>query len=101
MPSGTITGKGFSKMGVNKLNLSGVSASTVARTAVLVLALVNQVLTSMGKPVISVADEDVNALISSGITVVAALIAWWKNNSVTEHAQAADVYMRSLKIDRE
>ena len=63
-----------------------ISAATLARTAVLLLALTNQVLSAMGKPVLPIE-----------ITTVAALISWWKNNSFTAAAVAADSYMARLK----
>ena len=67
-----------------------ISAATLARTAVLLLALTNQVLSAMGKPVLPIE-------ITAGITTVAALISWWKNNSFTAAAVAADSYMARLK----
>jgi SPP1 family holin len=81
----------------NKINLRGIDSGTIARTAVLVMALLNQVLSAFGKNVIPIEDDDLNALVTSGITVGAALIAWWKNNSVTVNAQTADTYLKALK----
>lgn len=63
-----------------------ISAATLARTAVLLLALTNQVLSAMGKPVLPIES-----------TTVAALINWWKNNSFTAAAVAADSYLAQLK----
>lgn len=74
-----------------------VSAGTVARTAVLLLALTNQVLSAMGKPVLPIESTTVEQLVTAGITTVAALISWWKNNSFTAAAVAADSYMARLK----
>ncbi|MBS6833506.1 MAG: phage holin, partial [Clostridiales bacterium] len=56
-----------------------ISAGTIARTIILVLALVNQILTAMGHSVINISDESINTLISTGFTIVTAVIAWWKN----------------------
>ena len=74
-----------------------VSAGTVARTAVLLLALTNQVLSAMGKPVLPIESTTVEQLVTAGITTVAALINWWKNNSFTAAAVAADSYLARLK----
>ena len=84
-------------MAKNSFNLGGIAPGTIARTAVLVLALTNQVLEATGKPILPIEDADLSAIITSGITVGAALIAWWKNNSITTHAQAADMHMRLLR----
>lgn len=67
-----------------------VSAGTVARTAVLLLALTNQILSAMGKPFLPIESSTVEQLVTAGITSVAALVSWWKNNSFTQAALAAD-----------
>ena len=74
-----------------------VSAGTVARTAVLLLALTNQILSAMGKPVLPIESTTVEQLVTAGITTVAALIAWWKNNSFTAAAIQADKYLENKK----
>ena len=74
-----------------------ISAATLARTAVLLLALTNQVLSAMGKPVLPIDNAQLEQMISTGFTVGAALAAWWKNNSFTAAAVAADSYMARLK----
>jgi len=74
-----------------------VSAGTVARTAVLLLALTNQILSACGKPVLPIESATVEQLVTAGITTVAALIAWWKNNSFTTAAIQADKYLEDKK----
>ena len=82
----------------NKLNIT---SGTIARTIILVLALLNQILTAPGHSVINISDESVNTLISTGFTIVTAVIAWWKNNSFTQSALKADEVMRKLKSNKE
>lgn len=74
-----------------------ISKGTIARTIVLALALINQVLTAMGHNVINIADEDINTLISTIFTIVSAVTAWWKNNSFTKAAIEADKLMHEVK----
>ena len=74
-----------------------VSAATIARTACLLLALTNQVLSACGKPVLPIESQTVEQLVTAGITTVAALIAWWKNNSFTKEAIQADAEFERLK----
>lgn len=74
---------------MNNLN-NKISAGTIARTACLLLALANQILSACGKPVLPIESATVEQLVTAGITTVAALIAWWKNNSFTQAALAAD-----------
>ena len=74
-----------------------ITSGTIARTVILILALMNQVLTAMGRSIIKVSDDDINTLISTGFTIVSALIAWWKNNSFTQSAIKADAVMKEDK----
>lgn len=74
-----------------------ISTATIARTAVLLLALTNQVLSAMGKPVLPIESETIEQLVTAGITTVAALVAWWKNNSFTSAAIQADAELERLK----
>ena len=74
-----------------------VSAATIARTAVLALALINQILSAAGKPVLPIESATVEQLVTAGITTVAALVAWWKNNSFTPAALQADQTYDKLK----
>lgn len=67
-----------------------ISAGTIARTAVLLLALTNQVLSALGKSPLPIESAELEQLVTAGITTVAALIAWWKNNSFTQAAIEAD-----------
>ena len=76
-----------------------ISAGTIARTVCLCLALVNQILTATGHSIINVSNDDINTLISTGFTVVSAVIAWWKNNSFTQSALKADEVMKEEKAN--
>lgn len=74
-----------------------VSAGTIARTAILALALVNQILYASGHAVIQIENEDIETLINTGFTIVMAIVAWWKNNSWTNAALQGDMVMKSIK----
>ena len=74
-----------------------ISASTLARTAALALALTNQVLSAVGKPILPIESQTVEQLVTAGITTVAALVSWWKNNSFTAAAIQADAWMGEKK----
>ena len=76
--------------------MNKIKVSTMTRTAVLILALANQILSATGHSPIPVDDAQLEQLISTGMTVGAAIWAWWKNNSFTKEAIAADNYLESL-----
>ena len=84
-------------MNAHTYNAPTISAGTIARTACLLLALTNQVLSALGKPVLPIESQTVEQLVTAGITTVAALIAWWKNNSFTTAAIQADKYLEDKK----
>jgi SPP1 family holin len=76
--------------------MNKIKVATMTRTAVLMLALTNQILSATGHSPIPVDDAQLEQLISTGMTVGAAIWAWWKNNSFTKEAIAADNYLESL-----
>lgn len=84
-------------MKAHTYNEPTISAGTVARTAALLLALTNQVLSALGKPVLPIESATVEQLVTAGITTVVALVAWWKNNSFTAAALEADKTFERLK----
>lgn len=71
--------------------------STIARTVVLIIALVNQVLTMLGYNPLPWSETEVYEGITLILTVASSLYAWWKNNSFTKEAITADEYMKELK----
>ena len=84
-------------MNAKTYNAPTISAGTIARTACLLLALTNQVLSALGKPVLPIERATVEQLVTAGITTVAALISWWSNNSFTAAAIQADKYLEDKK----
>lgn len=84
-------------MKAHTYNAPTISAGTIARTTCLLLALTNQVLSALGKPVLPIESATVEQLVTAGITTITALIAWWKNNSFTTTALEADKTFDRLK----
>ena len=77
--------------------MNKISAGTVARTVILIVALLNQCLTVSGHSVIPIEDEVINDFISLAFTIAASVAAWWKNNSFTKKAIKADEYLEELR----
>ena len=76
---------------------TNISAGTIARTACLALALTNQVLTCFGVQVLPISDDELNNLVTTGLTVATSLAAWWKNNSFTPAAIRADAALKAAR----
>ena len=75
------------------MKVKNMTAGTLVRTVMLVVALLNLVLTSFGKNPLPFSDEQIYTGLSALVTVAAALAAWWKNNSFTKAALKADETM--------
>lgn len=72
------------------------SKATLARTIVLVIALINQVLTVSGKNPLPFSETEIYEGVSLMLTATASIVSWWKNNSFTKNAIKADEYKKSL-----
>lgn len=77
--------------------MENIKPETIIRTICLVIALVNQVLLAFGKQPIPVEDEQVYTLVSTLVTIIVSIWAWWKNNSFTQPAIKADEYLSKLR----
>lgn len=71
-----------------------ISNRTIARTIILIFVLVNQVLTSMGINPIDISDDTIYELCSLIATIGTSIWTWWKNNSFTKKAIAADEVLK-------
>ena len=80
---------------------SKVKPATVARTVVLALALVNQLLSASGKSPLPIDSASVEQWVTAGLTTAAAIWAWWENNSFSQESLQADAYMTQLKNRKE
>jgi SPP1 family holin len=69
-----------------------VTPGTIARTIVLALALANEGMAIAGLPALGIEDATIYELVSLVAAVGASIWAWWKNNSWTASAIAADEY---------
>ena len=75
--------------------MKNISKGTIIRTTLLVLALINQVLTASGINPIPYDSQEVELFMSTLLTGVTAVMAWWKNNSFTQKAIEADEKLHS------
>ena len=82
------------------------SKGTIIRTVVLLIALINMLLATLGKTPLGIDEAMVNGTVeaiyeavSYVLMVVASLVAWWKNNSMTITAQAGDQLKNDIKTE--
>ena len=55
--------------------------AVLVRTAVLFLALLNQLLMVFGYSILPLSEQELSELLTALFTAVAAMWAWWKDNS--------------------
>ena len=79
-------------------NLSGVKNSTWIRLIMLVLSLVNLILGAFGIAPITFDENELYAVVSVIFAVITGIVAFWKNNSFTSAAQAADEYLHNQQL---
>ena len=77
--------------------MKNVKSDTIARTFVLALALINQVLAIVGKDALPFTEDNVYQICTLIATLITSGIAWWKNNSFTQAAIEADELKKRLK----
>ncbi|MBG9488281.1 phage holin [Bacillus subtilis] len=80
---------------------------TVIRTVLLLIALINQTMLMLGKSPVDIQEEQVNqladALYSAGsivFTIGTTLIAWFKNNYVTEKGKKQRDVLRDNNLTK-
>lgn len=80
-------------------SLKSVSTATWVRTICLVIALINQGLSAFGKSPLPIDNAELEQVVTTLITVAAALVNWWQNNSFTKEAIAADELYAKLRAE--
>ena len=77
-----------------------IKKETIIRTIVLFLAILNNVLSLLGKNPLPYENEEIENAVTIIVTVIATLWAWWKNNSFTLPARMGDEEMNRQRIKR-
>ncbi len=77
-----------------------ITPGTLARLLFLVVTLANQALLMSGHVPIDLDENTIYTGVSTLATIAAAVVAAWKNNSVTQAALEGDAVMKGLKAAR-
>ena len=72
---------------------------TIARTIVLVIALINMILNIFGIAPIEIREDMIYHAVTALFVIGAAIWTWWKNNSFTKEAKTADEILRLMRED--
>lgn len=74
-----------------------VSKSTIIRTIVLALVLINMILKAFGVDPLGISESQVASAVELIIEVGSIVAAWWYNNSYSKNALKAQEYLEKLR----
>lgn len=74
-----------------------ISKGTIVRSILMVFACVNLVLKIKGKAPIDITGNEVLMFVDTFIDFAIIIVGFWKNNSYSQNAIKADVYLQGLK----
>ncbi len=74
-----------------------ISKSTIIRTILMTLVILNFVLERCGIDVIPADEYTVTMFVETFIEIAILAVGFWKNNSFTENAIKADKFLKELK----
>lgn len=73
-----------------------ITKSTIIRTVVLAIVIINIILKQLGIDIINISENQVADFIEMLISVATIIVAWWENNSVSQNAIRADMFLQQL-----
>ena len=73
------------------------SKETIIRTLVLFFALANQTLVLFGHTAFPITDDKLYGLVSWLFTAGSSLVCWWKNQSFSDAAIEADIFLDMVR----
>ena len=82
---------------MNKINLKGITAETVAGILILLLALINATLQMFGINALPIENDEVTNIVSTVFLIATALWNTWKNRNITTASQVAQNITDSIK----
>ena len=82
---------------MNKLNLKGITAETIAGILILLLALINATLQMFGINALPIKNEEITNIVSTVFLIATALWNTWKNRNITTASQIAQNITDSIK----
>ena len=78
---------------------NSISKSTIIRTILVLLVIVNIILERLGIDVIPADEHIVTMVVETIIEIAIIVVGFWKNNSYSEAAIKADAFLRKLRTE--
>ena len=80
--------------------MNKIDKGTIIRTAIALLAIINNGLLIYGKHPLPITNDGLEQFINFVFSSYAMWLVWWKNNDFTKEAQGATKKMRQAKADK-
>lgn len=84
----------------SSLDLSNISKGTVVRGILMIVVIINYILSAAGINPITIDETALGNIVTVLLTVGTFLASYWKNNSFTKAAQAADKKLEELRSEQ-
>ncbi len=81
--------------------MNKITLGTIARTIAVILVIVNAILKATGHSVIDFDEGTIMYYLEYILEIAIIVVGFWKNNSFSSAAIAADEYLHSLKESKE
>ena len=82
---------------MTKINIKNIKPHTWISLVMVIIALLNYVLTAIGKPIINIGEDQITYVVNTVMNLAFIIYPAWKNNSVTDNAQMADEVLYALR----
>ncbi len=74
-----------------------IKKSTIVRTVLLLIVLINHILKAFGVELIPIDESKIYTIVELLIEVAVIVVAFWKNNSYSKKAIKADEFLQQLR----
>lgn len=79
------------------INIKNIQPHTYVSIIMIILVIINQILLSLGKPIIDLGEDTITYWVNTVINIIGIVYPAWKNNSFTDLAQYADDVLSALR----
>lgn len=86
-------------MDINKIieRIKKIPTRTYVSMVMVIIVIINYILTTMGKPLINLGEEEITYAVNTIINMILIGYAAWENNSISEKAIIADEILFALR----
>lgn len=79
------------------MNIANVKKSTIVRTILVILVIINFVLEKRGIDIIPTDEYQIAMFVETAIEIAIIVVGFWKNNSYSPKAIKADEFLQNLR----